>query len=576
MDNPIPLSRWIISAILLGIAAVACQARFANLPTAIALRDAAPQPYAPPLASSPIVSQRAVPLDGTRPDRQVLIRSLSVSPDSANVAYRLRYGNGLMRDGYLFHAQNPTETKRPTDPTYAPDSQSVAVVLFDYGWKLHHRRDWLDGYEPVTPVRFSPDGQRLIYLARMESQRFVVEGDQPQPMAESIAWDQLVFTSDSAILAYPAFDGQHWRMVINGDPGPGWDRFVTAPVTAKQGPRVLYVATKFGRYHLVDRHTPGSIPDPIQPSGFRLMDLPPVVSADGKTFVYWAMSDDRVWRVYQNHQPVPGYDADRPGQLILSADGKTLAGILKRDGQWHVVQNGKPSKAYPAIGKDSLTFNADASRLAYAVKTPHGWAVVADGVEQQAYTQLAATSLRYSPDGKHFAYAAINRGKWSVIRDNQLQQPFNQINADSLTFSPDSQHLAYLAHQVGRATVIFDGDVVGQYDHAQQLTFSPDSNHLVWLAQQAGQFFLVVDGTPSTELFDQPIAGANIHFTADTTCQTVAIRRPGPTFARIELKLSPIPEPETDPSIDLDGTPDPADTPVLPEPLSPFVDVPTE
>jgi WD40-like Beta Propeller Repeat len=609
--------------VLFAGAANVCQARFSYLLTASVEPAKTPAPDAPRSADSPIASQRAVPLGGAGPDRQVLTRTLLASPDSAGVTYRLRYGAELQFDGFVVNDSKPFGVSKSTDPAFAPDSKSVAVVFLERGWKLYHQNKTLDGYEPVTPVRFSPDGQRLVYLARLEAQRFVVEGDTPHPRAERIDWDRLVFSPDSSVLAYPAYDGQHWRMVVNGDPGPAWERIATEPVTAQQGPGVFYVAVKGGRYFLADRHTSDPEGGDVfgahsRGAGFRLIESPPVLSDDGSIFAYWAMSDDQRWRVYQNHQPVAGYEADRPGQLILSPDGQTLAAVLKRDGQWRVVLNGTPGTpgtpgspgtpgipgpAFTAIGKGSLTLSKDARSLAYAVRTRRGWAVVRHGQQPSTtYPQIIADSIRLGPDGQRLAYAALTQGQWSVIVEGpaaptankplaasrsphntntrQPHPPFNRIDASTLTFSPDGQRFAYIAYRIGRPSVVVDGQVVGEYDHAEQLTFSPQGDHLVWFARQDGQSFLVVDGTESTELFDQPVPGAHIRFTSDTACHTVAVRRPGPTFARIELKLSPIPAPATAPGTapETDDTygPDAAPGPPAPaEPPSPFVDVPT-
>lgn len=512
----------------------------------------------------PIMSQRAIPLGGSRPDRLIPKGAAVASPDSAHVAFRHRWGREYQYFGYSQDDHSSIGVKYVTDPVFTPDSQSTAVLMYSNKWWLYYKWRTLPGFEAASAVRFSPNGERLVYLARMEDQQFVVEGEQPQPMADTVLFDKLVFTGDSSTLAYPAFDGQQWRVVVNGEPGPKWDRLATGLTPASQGPAVLFLAVKDGRWHLVDRHQPGP--------GFRSIQAAPVLSDDGRTFAYWAMGDDRTWRVYQNHQYVPGYDAQRAGQLILSHDGQTLAAILKRDGQWFVVHNGQPGPVYAAIGKDSLTLSPDGASLVYAAKKQHGWALVLDGQEQQTFSQLLSGGLRFSPDSQHLAYGALYGGRWSLIVDGQPQQPFERIDARTLTFSPDSQRTAYLAYRYGQPVVVLDGEVIGEYDRVRHLTFSPDSRHLAYAAQQHGQWFLAVDGVNSDQMFDEFIPGAKVQFTTDTAFHTAALRRPGPHYYRIELNLAPAPE--TNPAPDPDGTPDPEITPA--QPLSPFVDVPTE
>lgn len=535
------------------------------------LSEPAPAASGPqPAADAPTFRVRAVPINLPKPDSYLLAKSLVPSPDATSVAYRHRFGTELAREGIALNSENLVTIDRATDPVFAPDGKTLGYVRNSNGWELQVGRKFMPGYEPASTVKFSPDGRRQVYLARKEAQRFVVEGGLAQPTADTVQWDRLVFTPDSAVLAYPAhIDGQ-WRMVVNGDPGPALARIVTDIVTAEQGPHAFYVAMHEGRYHVADRHTLGP--------GLNLIDAPPVVSADGNTFAYWAMDDFNRWRVYKNHVPVTGYMADRPGQLVLSDDGKTLAAILKRDNAWFVVRNGQASEPYTAVGKDSLTLSADGQRLAYAVQKQRGWAVVLDGEEQQGFLQIAANSLRFSPDSKRFVFAAMLQGHWAMIENDLPQQSFGRISTHSLTFSPDSRHLAYLAHDAGLDYVVFDGKRFGGYDDAQQLTFSPTSEYLVYVAQQADQARLYIDGKPTGEAFDGLIPGAQVRFRNNFTCNTLAQRRPGPALFRIEATFMPPARQKPAPALggENNGTPDPADTPAPAAPGPSLVDVPTE
>lgn len=527
-------------------------------------------PVAPePVEDAPILRVRAVPINLPRPDSYLLAKSVTPSPDSTAVAYRHRFGTELDREGIAINSENVATIDRATEPTFAPDGKMLGYVRNNNGWELHVGRTSVAGYEPVTPVKFSPDGRRQVYMAREEDQRFIVDGDLAHPMADTLQWDRLVFTPDSTVLAYPAhIDGQ-WRMVINGDPGPALGRIVTDTVTAEKGPRAFYVAMRDGLYHVFDRHTAGP--------AFALIDSPPVVSADGSTCAYWAMDELNRWRVYKNHVPVTGYKADRPGQLILSADGKSLAAILKRGDYWFVVHNGKRSEPYTAVGKDSLTLSPDGQRLAYAVQQQRGWTVVLDGEVLQGFLQIAANSFRFSPDSKRFVYAAMLQGGWALMEKDWPQQSFAQIDTASLAFSPDSQHIAYLASDAGQAYAVYDGTRIGGYDHAQQLVFSPDSKHYAYVARQGDQARLYIDGNPTAEAFDELVPGAEVLFSNKTTCNTLAMRYPGPTLFRIEATFIPPPrkKPSTTPDSEQNGTPDPADTPAPTEPGPSLVDVPT-
>jgi len=537
------------------------------------------EPEAAPVAEAaremtptgPILSERAVPLGGAGPERLVLMGTHVASPDSAHIAFSQTWGIGYQYVGYGLDDKYFFGAHAMNAPAFTPDSQSVAVVYKERDWMLSYQHKVFPGFAPVSSVRFSPDGQRPVYLARYENKRFVVEGEDPQAMADTVEFDQLVFSSDSSRMAYPAYDGQAWRMVINGDFGPTWDTLATPPTVASAGSDVFFVARKDGQSHVVVNGTPGP--------GFRFIADNPVLSADGSRFAYWALDNDYRWSVYLNHQHQPAYDAERPGQLILGPDGQTLAAVLKRKGRWLVIYNGQRSPDYQAVGKGSLTLSPDGLSLAYAVKKSRGWAVVVDGKQGQTFTQLLGNSLTFSPDSLSLAYGAQNRGEWSVVVDGKTQEPFNKIDARTLTFSPDSLSIAYVGYRYGQAVVMLNDLTQGEFDEVSPPTFSPNGDHLVFAAYHGRKIFLVADGQPSEQTFDHLVPGANIEFSSDNTCHTVAVRRPGPYFYRIELELASAftPSPGNDPvstpteDSDPDGTPGPQ----LPEPMSPFVDVPT-
>lgn len=532
-----------------------------------------------PPGDPPDMKLRLIPIGPDNPDHYVLTQTLKSSPDSGSITYRQRFGPDLNLDGIALNSKHIITAQNSTDPTFAPDSKEVAFVVNDRGWKLYYKRNHLHGYEPVTPVRFSPDGQRLFYMGRDEDKRFVVEGSYAHPPADTLDWDSLVVTPDSSVIAYTAYINGAWRIVVNGDPGPAWDRIVSGPVITSTGPSVFYTTFHNGQYHLVDRHTAGP--------GMYLIDSPPVASDDGRVFAYWAMGNDQVWRVFRNHKPIRGYDANRPGQLAVSADGQSLAAVIKRNGQWYVVQDRKPGPAYTAIGQGSLRFSPDSKRIAYAVRKQTGWAVIIDGKEQATYAQLAGGGLLFSPDSKRFVYVALTEGRWSLIEDNQAHPAFSQIDTQTIAFSPDSKRIAYLVSNIGRPAVVLDGQLLGEYDDVQYPTFSPDSKHLVYAATLADKTRLLVDGFPTQESFLEIIPGARIHFPRQTICQTVALRRPapdpkaklktefppGPTFWRFEVDLTPIPKAPSSPG-DAEPVAPEETTPDTPGPS--LVDVPTD
>ncbi len=530
----------------------------------------------PPQADPPRfkLGTQVVPIKLPRPDSYLLADSLTVSPDLSAVAYRHRFGVELDREGIALNSDNMLSIDRATDPTLSPDGKSVATVCNNDGWVMMLNRKRWDGYDPVTPVRFSPDGRRMIYLAREEHQRFVVECDWTHPVCDEVDSERLTFTPDSSVLAYPAKIGNQWHMMVNGDPGPGWDRIVGPVVTAEAGPSTFYVALRAGRYHVADRHTAGP--------GFRMIHSSPAVSADGRVFAYWALGDDFVWRVIRNHKPVAGLMAEKPGQLILSPDGQTLAATYKRDGLWHVAFQGRLVGSYASIGQGSLLLSPDSRHVAYAVHQPAGWTVFLDGKPLADFPRLAVSGIRFSPSGDRLVCVAGTSQGWHVWEKpiitspgsdtapgNHVTQPaYDAIDVKSLTFSADGQHLAYLAERLGRSVVVRDGEVLGEYDRADHLTFSPTAEHLAYVGLLDGAWQVFVEGVPSGEPFDELLPQAGVVFHKPGRCRTLALRRPGPELIRVEVVIKPADTPETTTPTS-PGQDDSLNPPSVPEPSVP-------
>ncbi|GAB4110763.1 MAG: hypothetical protein Kow00105_19510 [Phycisphaeraceae bacterium] len=492
-----------------------------------------------------VLGTRVVPIKLPRPDSYLLTDSLTVSPDLSSVAYRHRFGVELDREGIALNSDNILSIDRATDPTLSPDGQSIATVCNNDGWLMMLNRKRWDGYDPVTPVRFSPDGRRMIYLAREEHQRFVVEYDWRHPVCDAVDWDRLIFTPDSSVLAYPAKIGNQWHMMVNGDPGPGWDRIVSPVVTAEAGPSAFYVALRAGRYHVADRHTAGP--------GFRMIHSAPAVSDDGRVFAYWAMGDDFRWRVIRNHKPVSGLVAEKPGQLILSPDGQTLAATFKRDDLWHVAFRGRLIGSYASIGQGSLLLSPDSRHVAYAIHQPAGWTVMLDDTPLAALPRLAVNGIRFSPSGDRLVCVAGTSHGWHVwekpIADpsdsntapnSQIKhRVYEAIDVKSLTFSPDGKHLAYLAERSGRSVVVRGGEELGEYERAAHLTFDPTSEYLAYTGSLDGAWQVFVNGMPTGETFDELLPTAGIIFHKPDRCRTLALRHPGPELIRVEVVIKP-------------------------------------
>ena len=89
---------------------------------------------------------------------------------------------------------------------------------------------------------FSPNGQRLAYVAQVGKQQVVVVDGQASKPYKGIAVGSLVFSADSQHVAYAANDEEEdaWFVVLDGQAGKPYEAWVTGPVFSPDSQRLAY------------------------------------------------------------------------------------------------------------------------------------------------------------------------------------------------------------------------------------------------------------------------------------------------------------------------------------------------
>ena len=356
-------------------------------------------------------------------------------------------------------------------------------------------------YPKVGLPTFSPDGQRLAYVAMLpDGQRAIVLDGKPGKPCEMVFEGTIVFSPDGRRMAYGARRANGWFLVV-GD-------------------------QELGPYEFLGSST-----------GFQF-------GGDGARLAFAALIDKK-WCVILDGKPQP--PCDNLGPLVFSPDGKRVAYVAMRKEQeketWHVVADGKPGSPFDAIGEESLVFSPDGKHLAYAARTGGAWCVVLDGTPRGKHDGIG--QIAFSPDGRILAYVVKRQSSEAVVTE-PLQPPlarsgtgaggagksppggspkpgappaggpgseggpegsgpprfFDRIGGGTLVFSASGRHLAYVARSGRWSFVVADGNRKPRYDMVGYLTFTPDGRSPVYAAVKGKKTVTVVEDKESSHQYD--------------------------------------------------------------------------
>jgi hypothetical protein len=162
-----------------------------------------------------VVDGRSEPIPAPSREGQAVF-----NPSRGNAALALEKDGAFLHLAFDRKAAAPARYERVADPAFSPDGNRLAYVAQRAG------RDFVvlgsvEGppLDRVVGPRFSPDGRFLVYRARKEGARFVMVTDATgRLLARHPDYEQVlppVFTSDGSSVAYAAKDGPRllWRIV---------------------------------------------------------------------------------------------------------------------------------------------------------------------------------------------------------------------------------------------------------------------------------------------------------------------------------------------------------------------------
>ena len=374
-----------------------------------------------------------------------------------------------------------------------------------------------------TPWIVSADMRHVVYLARGEScpsgmKRCVILDGQPTPGRHEASRFGLALSFDGKHVAYVTDEGKKWAVVVDGQPGQGFDGGMlsgpTGLIFSPDGKRLAYLADVGKRRVAVVDSQAGAGYDQI---------LPPVFSPDSRRVGYAARTGKH-WTVVVDGQPGPEFDgnwASGPFYLTFSSDSQHVAYAARKGMQWSVVLDGRPGVAYDDIV--GPTFSPDSRHIAYGARQGDKWQAVVDDQAGMAYDaptdwskgpgppapgRLVGIQPHFSDDSKQVSYVAQSRGIWTAIVDGQWvanaylaeknrkcvvvvgSRELAECEEGSMGYpaiSPDGRRMAFSVKTAGKNSegndrVVVDGELGPPFLKVSNPSFSPDGKHVVYTA----------------------------------------------------------------------------------------------
>ncbi|MDF1800622.1 MAG: hypothetical protein P1V81_15705 [Planctomycetota bacterium] len=397
-------------------------------------------------------------------------------------------------------------------------------------------------FTPRSPVRWSPDGSQVAYVAYLADGTHPVVGDEVGPAFDYI--DPPVFHGNEGAFRVGNREGKDREVwwVWRGEAsikqlGKGQDWIGAIALSPDDGEAVFWTqpGAKVMAGGAYDRSN--QVFQSPWKKGKQWSDASsltaPLFDPDGKR-IYTAAMKGSEWFVLTidkkgEHRAKQGFGMLQ--DMVLQPDGDGLALVVPdtsprrggssgpsappgfgSGGMKSVVQVGKETFGADFDSAGAPAYSADGKHLAYKVKRKGQFGILVDaGDEPVAWHDFVTTPV-FGPKGKQLAYAA-NQGTevqpWFdmklsmdradrtgteqvVIQDRKGKQVetgehFQRI--EGLTWSPDGELLAFAA-QGEEGWRVHAGDKVSDaYDHIGELHFSKDGKRLAFGARTEREFW---------------------------------------------------------------------------------------
>jgi len=364
---------------------------------------------------------------------------------------------------------------------FSPDGRHTAYIAQDKDKQLvvlnGRRMKTYDMIDRMIGVKFSPDSEKVAYIARNiteNSVRLVLNGKESPPF-DSI--DKILFSPDSKTLAYIVSEDKQ-QFVVRGDLQEGPYDKAEGLTWGPGSSQLAYIVIKNGEFRVVNNgreHYAGDFsPQTVffEQGGYatRVQKvIPPIFSPDASQMAFMRTEKDK-FQIVIGETAGPSFDVVSP--IVFSPDAKQFAYVgasrMSAGMKMQVVHNQTRSLFYDEINVP--VFSPDATHIAYQVKEKDQWLMMLDGKSQKPYDAVGMPA--FSPDSRILAYSAI-KGKNAIMVVNGKEEiyPIGKPSSSNTNmfggpcFSPDSRHYAYLVwEKKQRFLLIVDGALAQEFD----------------------------------------------------------------------------------------------------------------
>lgn len=312
----------------------------------------------------------------------------------------------------------------------------------------------------LETIHFSEDSKHIVYAAEIDSGWVVVVDS-----VRSRPWPGIgeVVLGPNQRLAYAANDSGRWRVILDGTQLSFFDAVMQGSLTfSPDGRRLAFVVAEGDAFRVVVDGEPGPL---YQAVGALRFD------PEGNRLAYVARRDDQEYLVIGEKLFGPVWSL---ADFTLGPGGRL--GMLVRGAQgWRAVVDGNESEIFQNI--DTIHFSP-AGRYAYSVQSDSLWCVILDGERGPGYTSVGEILFaRELP-----VYSARLGNEAFVVADGLRGPALKWVG--QLAISPDGSRFAYLGQRWGGTVSVFHYSSVSSVPRAVDgtLVLSDDGRRWACLA----------------------------------------------------------------------------------------------
>ncbi|MBI5076001.1 MAG: hypothetical protein HZB62_12645 [Nitrospirae bacterium] len=348
-------------------------------------------------------------------------------------------------------------------------------------------------------LTISPDGQRVAYGAKTNSDWFMVVNDKEYGPFEDVG--PPVFSSDGRHIAYEIKQKNKWHIVVDNDKrSAACSSYFEKPVFNDEATRIAFVENPYGnkkmRLVISDLEFRKQV---IKEYDF-LFIMAKQVKSKVAAVIQEKNNKKRVIELNLNQPDVVKEGAlyDELANLAFGNVDATVTYAATTGGRRVLVLNGKEEPLPEGEPSGPFIIRPDSSGGAVILATREGFYMhpaFAKGEQGKTYEEVIA--IEYSRDGSQYVYAARKGKNWFVVISGKEGPSFDNISSQQ--FSPDGTKVVYRARKgEKRFLVVSDtnGKVIRQhpaYERIFEPVFTADGKSVAYGVKNGNQLIWKVE-----------------------------------------------------------------------------------